>query len=177
MLIETAATDYRRLFAANSTATSVVAPVPTTTPPAPGDGVIELAGPDGVLSSSGVKLLPYGAGADNNTFSLGVFGWSVVRPTAAGEVPLWVATPLATYTSVTMNSGMPGLANTAVNASQMFCDAATIGIGNAGVSVELVAGAGNGPLHLIVDTKGFRFLEVRFDKGTATSCNALWGRL
>jgi hypothetical protein len=157
---------------ANVTASSITFPVPQTATPS-GDGVIEMGGTVGALAPNGLILVPFGVGSATNTFTMNAYGW---RRTVGGGVPstdpLWVAYQLAAFT-VTLCT-VPGLANTDVNASQLFTGTITLTSGNANVSTEVVSPTGNVVAHIVLDAKGSQFVELRFGTGgSATSCNCL----
>lgn len=156
---------------ANATATSITKPVPTLTKPT-GDGVFDLGGrQEGSISAPGLVLMPYGAGAATNTFSMAVYGWRSTLG-SGGAYRLWVPALLASFTC-TLGTA-PGLAGADVNASQLFCDTITLAAGNANISNEILSPTGNEPAHIILDGKGFTLIECRFGTGSsATSCNSL----
>jgi hypothetical protein len=166
----------------NVTTASITFPLPATSSPvgvgvASGDGVIPL-GAGGSLAPNGLQIVPFGAGSSTNTFSMNVYGWREVRgpAVAVGTVNLYVAYVLATFTCTLCT--VPGLANTPVNASQLFCGTIALVAGNANISNEVVSPTGNTVAHVIVDVKGSKWVEVRFGTGSsATSCNALYAPL
>lgn len=178
----------------NSTATSTAVPVYTSEASgqdprffalsagvqSQGDGVVPCGELQGMAPNS-VIIRPYGAGSSTNTFNLSVYGWNrvVMGPTAPGTTPptapiyaAWDPILLAKFVC-TLNTE-PGLANTPVNASQLFCGTITLSVGNANVSNEIVSPTGNVPAHIVLDVKGSQFIEFRYDRNSsATSCNAL----
>ena len=177
ILIDTRSVPLVVTNAANVTAATITLPIPKTTPPS-GDGVI-LLGHGGQETASAVKIVFFGVGSDTNTFQANVYGWEVQKATKQGDYDLWVPTLLASFSSIELDSGMPGVVNADIPAADYFATAITLGTGNSGISVEVVSpGHGADIAHAIVDTKGCRFLEVRFGTGSsATSCNALVKRL
>lgn len=168
---------------ANVTASSFTQPVPKTSTPS-GDGVIPF-GAGGSIAASGLLLVPYGVGTDNTAFLMNVFGWREVFGTAdgfgaAGQQTLWIPVCLATFTGCTLDSALPGLSNTPLGTTQLLCSAVTLGVGNANVSVEVVSPghAAHQVAHVLLQAKGFKFLEVQFSTNSAvTSCNALYAKL
>jgi hypothetical protein len=179
----------------NSTASSLVEPLPSTTRPdkaavssgvvSVGDGVIPW-GLEGSTSATGLMLMFFGVGTNGQTFNANVYGWEEVLPpnTALGS-GLWVPKPLVTLTGITINASIPGVLNTSVPAlvsaaNQYFCSAITLNLGNTGISCEILSpGSGVAEIaHAVIDGKGARFIEVRFNmNSSATSANALWKRM
>lgn len=179
MIIETVAGSAYPTNATNITAASFTEPVPTTTTPS-GDGVVAF-GTGGMMACSAVKLIPFGVGADTNTFLMNCYGWvDVPAQGIAGDVTLWVPKTLATFSTITLNSNIPGVALTQVPATAYFAGAITLVTGNSGISVEVVSPghAANEIAHIVLDVKGSKFLECRFSTGgSATSCNCLWAKM
>jgi hypothetical protein len=159
---------------------SIVEPAPTITKPVSNThGGVFALGEGGEQTASGIKLVFFGLGSDTNTFSAFVYGWEFLKSTA-GKTGLWVPTLLATFTTITLVSEQPGVDGTDVPSSNFFAAAATLGVGNSGISVEVVSPgeAAAEIAHVVVDTKGCKLMEVRFAMGgSATSGNALWKRL
>jgi hypothetical protein len=163
---------------ANVTTASVTEPVPTLTKPS-GTGVV-VFGDGGAEASSATKLVPFGVGSNAQTFSMNCYGWSVVQapPSAVDTKDLWFPVLLASFSTITLDSTIPGLAGTLVNASQLFANAITLVVGNSGISVEVVSPATTGEVaHIVLDMKGFKMLELRYAIGTTTSCNCLVGKM
>ena len=181
VLIQTEATKFAPTNTTNVTTNGFTQPVPTKTAPS-GTGIINFGHPDGALASNAIILIPYGVGSDTNTFAMNVYGWRPIPGSLGGTLSdtLWVPMTLATFTGCELNSGMPGLSGAALDGTQYFCSDITLGIGNSGISVEVVSPghANNQVAHTVIDAKGCRLLEVRFSTGgSATSCNALWAKI
>lgn len=175
----------------NSTAASIVEPVPTTSRPDQaavssgvqkvGDGVI-YCGHGGAETNSGIEFVFFGVGANGTTFNANIYGWKQVDGNQPGIFTLWVPKLLVSLTGITINSGQPGIANTFVPAlvsaaNQYFCSAVTLNVGNQGTDVDIISpGSGTSEIASVyVSTKGARFLEVRFNmNSSATSANALF---
>jgi len=143
-----------------------------------GDGVVRW-GSEGSEASSGLKLTFFGVGSDTTTGNANVYAWeeSVVGGVVAGQ-RLWVPTLLAAF-SFELDSGMPGVANTLVPATNYFATSITLSTGNTGISVEVISpGHGQDIAHAVIDTKGARYIEVRYGTGSsATSLNGIWKRM
>ena len=184
----------------NSTAASIVEPVPQITRPdvaavstgvqVVGDGVIAVGDLDGGEGSTALMLMFFGVGSNGNTFAANVYGWERLIPNLRGSAgllsDLWIPHPLATFTAITLNSSIPGVLNTGVpvtvsGSNQYFASAMTLGAySNSGISAEVISpGSGTAEIaHAIVDCKGAKYVEVRFaiTSGT-TSMNAVFKKL
>jgi|ERR1700674_295458 len=136
-------------------------------PPTAGVLTITNLLPGGVefFGQNKLRLIPYGVGADDSTFSMLVVGWD----REAGG--LWVPTPLAEWTACTLST-FAGMAGGAVDATHFFCDLATTTVGYPGV--ETVANALEQPMHMDCPLSGFALVQVLFALGgSATAANAL----
>lgn len=158
------------LCAADATDATFPARAPTVTEPvaATSPGVIEAASGSG-WGQGNLLLMPFGAGADDETFSVRVWGWRKVAGTTVLWVPVLLCEVLCTLGTAV------GVAGTAVDASHRFADVLALTTGNANVSVETVSPSGNLPAHFVIDAKGAAKLECTFAKGTTSAgMNALW---
>jgi hypothetical protein len=111
-----------------------------------------------------LKLLPFGTGADNDTYTLQVLGWGCIDN-------LWVPTIL--FQATCTLSTFVGLSGQPVTNSERFAD--TIGTpakGTAGVDCIIISTADNTPSSVLIDCKGSQLVEVRVG-GTANG-NALY---
>jgi hypothetical protein len=188
----------------NSTAASIVEPVPMTTVPNRAsassgvvsgfkaatnytDGVIEM-GAGGDETSSAILLMFFGVGANGTTFNCNVYGWEeTVMPTTGLGLPLFVPRLLCQLTAITLNSSIPGVASTLVPAidpvstsANYFASAMTLTLGNSGISAEVISpGSGTAEIaSLVLSTKGAKMIELRFNmNSSATSGNAIWKRM
>jgi hypothetical protein len=183
--LQTLSLDFRPIRATNATDNGYPTRNPTATEPegtgnnaaqASASGVFDLVG-NGVASDKNrVILVPYGAGADTNTFSMRVIGWRRTRPRTGNEPDklLWVPVPLADFACTL--SVQTGVAGKALVATDLFCDtiALTGTTANDDIDVSITSPGNNLTAHVVVDLKGFQKLEVTFTTGgSATSCNAL----
>jgi hypothetical protein len=177
----------------NSTAASLVEPLPTKNRPdqapvtsgvvAVGDGVIA-CGHGGAETNSGIEFVFYGVGTNGQTFNANIYAWKQADGNAVGLFTLWVPKLLVSLTGITLNSNIPGIANTPVpaaanSASQFFASAVTLNIGNQGTDVDIISpGSGvNEIASVYISTKGARFIEVRFNmNSSAAAANALWSK-
>ncbi len=173
MRIETLSQPYFRARSVNQTSASFVSKVPTLTEPvgdaatATGASVIDfMAGGEGTFVQNGAMIVPYGTGADTNTFSVRIIAW---KPFGTLWVPVLLAELLCT-----LSSGNPG-AGTAIPSTMLFAETITLTHGNANVSIDVVSPAASGVIaHALLDLKGATKIELSFQTGSsATDCNAL----
>ena len=123
-------------------------------------------------------LLFFGVGSDSNTFSANFYGWQ--RMPSVNNLDTWVPVLLATFTSITLDSTQPFAAGADYGVTNLFAVAATLGVGNSGTSVEVVSPghAAHEIAHVVLDTKGSRYVEMRGTTGgSVTSWNALYKRM
>lgn len=154
---------YSKARTSNDTVSSFASKVATVTQPS-GTGVITVE-KTGRFTRNNVILVPYGAGADNNTMSVRVISWRE----ASG---LWIPT-IVCEVACTLSTSV-GVAAATVIDTERFADTLTLTYGNAGVDCQVFSPANNTPAHVVVDAKGATILEVIFSTGgSATSCNAL----
>jgi hypothetical protein len=160
----TLCTGFAKAMAANATASAFVARGDTLTEPT-GDGVIDLAAAPGKTAVNSVLLRFFGAGGDDQTGSVRVYG---VRK--AGSA--WVYTLLfqGTFTL----SARVGVAGGPVPAAERYADTLTRTLGVENVADQVVSPTGDAAAHLLLDAKGHQKLFVEPIVGTAASVNALW---
>jgi hypothetical protein len=173
MLIDERTGPFQVAFpTANSTAASIVEPVPTLTRPS-GDGVIDTRSEIGGANPTRILVLPFGAGAATNTCLLNLYGWKILPPHGTNQVAIWVPFFLSSYT-VTLCT-VPGLANTDLNASQFM--AGTIVVvkgGTAGVDYGIMSPTGNSVASVWQKLNGASIVSVVTGlNSSATSVNAL----
>jgi hypothetical protein len=180
--IETRSGPMVRLLAVNDATggTSIADPADTLTNPispttGPAAGVIPL-GAGGATSPNGLKLIPFGTDTSAQTFLMSVFAIERILGGPAGVADSWTHHLLASFTCTLCTKA--GLANTAVNGSQLYCGTIALGVGNANVSCEVVSPTGNQAAHVVIDTKGAELVKVLFAlNSSAASMNALWGKV
>lgn len=189
MLIETLGLDFTKIRATNTTDASFPSRLIRATEPsgigdsvaqATASAVFDCRGGFGNVVQNAVKIEPFGAGSNNNTFSLRVIGWKrVVDRASPGDVNLWVWRPtVLVELACTISSTDIGLVGKCVAATDLFADTITLTTGNDDVSVDIVSPTGDLGAHAIVDLKGSQLYEITFGTGSsATSCNALVSRM
>ena len=172
----------------NSTNTTIALPQPSASTPgqlavggkaglaANGDGVIPW-GDGGAEGNSGLKFCLFGLGADTTLGLVNVYGWESTV-ISSSNVRLWFPTLLGSF-SFELDSGMPGVLNSLVPATNYFATTITLIAGDSGVSVEVISpGHGADIAHVVMSTKGARYIEFKYGlDGSSTSLNGLWKRM
>lgn len=168
----------RRIAETSATKSSLTTKLPTITKPS-GDGVFTiLNAPSEGMMASAVKIIPYGAGSDGNTFLFDVYGWVRTVEEGLSGKTLWVPILLASFTTATLESTLPGVANGYLGTAALFCSTITQTVGNPGISSETIApgSTANRVVSIVIDTKGCPLIEIDFStNSSATSANALIG--
>lgn len=171
---------YRRLYLTDvPNGTSITEPTQQTAAPVAGDnGVINL-GEGGAASPAGIILAIYGIGNPITTAAVKVYGWNELPAESVGQKPAWIPTCLFSGTGITTAGGttQPGVANTPIPATSNLTWAYTMtagSVGTAGVDWALTNVASGGIMHLMVCTKGAKFLDVRLADGDGTAINGVW---
>ena len=177
----TNAQPWQRVRQTNTTDTSFPSRVPTRTKPSGvGDAAAQttsaIVGDNGTVAGpvqNGFRLKPYGAGSNNNTMSVRVYGWAYCIDQGNANTAFWDPTLLVELLC-TLTSSVTGPAGGVVTTTDLFADTIALTTGNDDVSVDLVSPTGDVAAHVVGDFKGFAFLEVTFSTGSsATNCNAL----
>lgn len=155
----------------NSTAASIVEPVPTLTRPS-GDGVVDTHAEMGGSNPTRMLVLPFGDAA-TNTCLMNFYGWKLLPPHGSNQSAIWVPFFLSSYT-VTLST-VPGLANTDLNATQRM--AGTIVVvkgGTVGVDYSIFSPTGNSVASVWQKLNGASIISVVTGlNSSATSVNAL----
>lgn len=180
----TAATPFRKARAVNYTTNGYPTRIPTLVEPttvdpgtATGQFAIDLAAfPTGTAFAHAL-VLPFGAGADTNTFSVRFLGWKAIETSQTDRV--WVPVHLGELTCTL--SLLVGVAGGAVVATDRFCD--TLAIAKEPTitadttrqgTITLYAPANDTIAFALVPLYGCQKLELAFTTGgSATSANAL----
>lgn len=133
----------------------------------------------GVHGGSGqnsVIVVPYGAGSNDNAFSVKILGWRHVNADNDNSLKsIWIPTVLAEFTGCILSSTYPGLASHVVTSNELFCDTITAAAIGPTTSVEVTSPTGDlGIAHAVVAIKGVEKIEFIFDQTTGTpSMNCL----
>jgi hypothetical protein len=176
VLLEVSSSPFRRARSVNATG-QFPSRIPRALKPgddasATGFSAIQLAPDAGGYCQNSVLIMPFSTGANDDTYSLRVYGWRYFGGTdpATG---LWIPCLLAELACVA-SSTLVGAAGKALLATEMFADAITLTVGNAGVGVDVVSPTGDVPAHALVTLKGFQLLELTHKVTTTpTGLNAL----
>lgn len=172
MQIDERAGPFRIAFpTANSTAASIVEPVPTYTRPS-GDGVIDFNSDFGGVAPTRMLVLPYGVAA-TNTCLMNIYGWRVLPAKTSPHVPIFIPYFLSSFT-VTFST-VPGLDNADVGANQRF--AGTIVIvkaGTVGLDYGVFSPTGNSVASFWQNIFGASLVSIVTGlNSSSTSVNAL----
>lgn len=108
----------RKVLSTDATGAAFTAKTLTLTEPT-GSGVLDISGVPSGYTPCWLVLLPYGQGADNDTFEMRVIGWHRI-PTAVQGVIQWLPQPLHQLTC-TM-SALVGTAGGLIVAAERMCD-------------------------------------------------------
>lgn len=162
MITDTAIRAFSKLFAADTNAGSITAPIPTITAPAAGDnGFLPM------LDGNAAAFVFYGTrtSVDNETFTAQITAWSQVGA-------LWIPVPLL---SLALIQGTPiGIAGQTVIATEFFADTITLTTAWAAAATYEINNPANNTIGMVkIDAFGAQFLQVQLAKGTNATCNAL----
>ena len=167
-LLHEEASPFLKALTANSTDAAYPGLLATLTEPS--TGVVTLSVIPGGVVPQALLVMPYVLGANNDTFSVRVNGWS---KSAGG---LWVPAILAEYDCVGgADANCLGVTGGDVGATERFADTLTI-VANMGTNAEgtfKVSPQNDTPAHFIVNVRGFTKVQLQFKKGSGTSANAL----
>jgi hypothetical protein len=173
--LETPIMDLRKGLASNSTAAYYTVPVPTGTAPATGDDNVVFAMRD-YGRANHLHVIPYGTDANNETLDLAIYGWEFVPGGSGTADDLYVPTFLGEWGG-TMSSTLNGVSGGVLSDTEYFCDTLTETAVPYSLT-EIIGGLSTADAYIcrvIVDTIGFRWLDVRGDRGgSAASWNFLW---
>ena len=185
MLIETLSTRWRKGRVTNTTDSSFPSRVPTATKPTGiGDSAAQTTPSvfdiraTGEYVQNALVMSFFGTGSDNNTFSARLIGWRVVPdPADAGNLHKFLFIPIPLFeVQATLSATQAGVDGTTIPSTMLFADTITLTgtTADQGVSIDIVSPANNTIAHLVVDIKGFEFVEPIFTTGSsATDCNCL----
>lgn len=161
---------FRKVRSTNSTASAFAAVADVIATPTAGSGYIDLKSGRNAVPNT-VLLKFYGTDADNETGSVRVYGVrQITDPDSA--VQQW--TPVLLFEGAFTLSALTGIATGPVLNTQFYADTITRTTGVENVADQIVSPTSDEPAHLLLDTKGHRWLYVELIVGTAASVNALW---
>jgi hypothetical protein len=134
------------------------------------------AGVEVASEKNSIKIVPFGAGSDDTTFSMRVIGWQRAFKRSADRNDdlegLWVPQTLAEFACTLCTS--VGIAGRSAINTDRFVDTITLTgtSGNDDVDVSITSPADNTIGHVIIDLKAVQKVEITFDMTGATSGNA-----
>jgi hypothetical protein len=163
--------------AGNIAAASITKLTPTAKQPDPtAGGIMELTGPYVGQSAAQVEMQFFGTTTDATAFVASLYGWDLIpTPDNGVTLPLWVPKLLCSFSAITLDSGMPGVAGTPVPAVQLFATAITLGTGTQSTNVDVLSpGHGKDIAHVTASVKGSRYLQILLATTTNVDCNGLW---
>ena len=171
----------RRLLTTNAADSSFAAKVATITKPgaatgySPANGVIPMTLGEQAMVPEKLKIIPFGTGADDSTFSIRVIGWEY-----AGD--LWIPI-IRVEIQCTLGTAV-GVIGTSVKDTEKFSDVLSMTTGNTSITgysnsdLTLWSPSNNLISEAVVDVRGSELVELQFTTGSsATDCNALVGAL
>lgn len=157
------ASPLRRVLAANAV-NATFAALPDTFDTPAGDGVIDLsAGGGGGEIPGYLELWPFALGADNDTFSLRVMGWTRLLPGLADGRNQWTSFLIAEFTAIA--SAAVGLAGGVILATERYADTMTVvaEATNAGQGSSFLTSPGTDlKAHVAVRLEGVERVQVQF---------------
>lgn len=157
---------WTELLTTNSTSSSFASTAIVASTPS-GDNVIQTEIPNHGVTNT-MMFVFYGAGADDATYDSRIWGWQYVDGTS-----LWVPTLLAELTCTL--STMVGVSGQAITNTDRIVDTYALDTGfNSNVSVEIVSPANNTGGYVVVDVRGFKYVQVDFDMTGATNGNCIY---
>lgn len=128
---------------------------------------------NGNCGQNGIVVKPYGAGANNNTLSVRIIGWTKIIEQGDETTASWEPTLLAEI-ACTLSSTPIGLAGKLVVATDLFADTITLTYGNDNITISRMSPANDLAGHVTIDLEGAQKVELTFTTGgSATNCNAL----
>lgn len=164
-------TQFNKLYAANSTASSVTAPTPTLTEPT-GDGFYRCGASGDEGNINYVDLRIFGAGADNTTGTGLLVGWRKAVDPSGVATALWIPKKLLSL-AFTFGTSVGVAAAVAINTDR-FADTITVATAYIPTSAYNVnSPADNSVASVEVDATGFDFIQFLPATGTATNVNGL----
>ena len=157
---------YTRALSSNSTASA--APTVATLTALPTSDVFDVA-PFGAVGHGAVRVVPFAKGGDGTTFDMYVIGYGVYG-SSPDEIEI---VPSKLYVATLTCGTLTGHTGRLLGADEFLADTVVPSFSNENVSCESRSPADNWPVHIAIDTKGFKYLKFFFNNVTSTSANAL----
>lgn len=167
----------QRALATNANTSSFAAKTYTITEPT-NDGVLNLLGGGGVQVPKWILVKPIGLGANNDGFSMRLWGWESIGGNAeTAGARAWIPSIIAEYTCLMGN--MAGVAGSPVLNTEFFCDTmapvaarqadCTIAAGTAVQTLyEVISPVNDTPAWARIPILGWEKIEFAFDQTTNT---------
>lgn len=176
VVIGSVAKDFKRLYAANVTASAFATPNDSATKPAAAAGNNNVLDTRGGLGASGPAANSYlvrldGVGSNNQTAKCRVHVWTWCPGTDDAD-GVWVRLTLA---EITATFGTPvGVAGTVIPATSRIADTYALTFDSAlqGVSVRVTT-MSDSPAAFVVDSLGGQLVEIELIRVTMTSVNGV----
>lgn len=170
----------RRGLAANSTDTTFATKVPVVARPS-NDGVIDLS-QEGDAVPGWVKVFAVGVGANNDAFSVRIYGWSRVIAADATK-NIWIPQIIGELAFIMGQKA--GLLSTVVPSTELFADTVTIvseptttAATTRDGKIVTYSPANDTLAFAVVPVWGFELIEFNFDNTTNTpTMNVLYSPL
>lgn len=113
-----------------------------------------------------IQLMPYGVGANNNTFDMRLWGWSVTMDT----VPVYIPQLL-----LELNVTLGNIDGTVIAANAFLAD--TIAIAKGDTTSPIISPANDTPASVLAHCRGCRYLEWDFDSTSSSPAMNCWWRM
>jgi hypothetical protein len=133
----------------------------------------------GIITNNQLLIEPFGVGT--GAFTMRLLGWKSILTTpgagqiapVSGGIVQWHATPLGDFTC-TLGT-QTGIAGGVIDNTNNYCDTMTITTAttSAAALYTLVSPANGTQAFLLTNWLAMEILEILFNKGATTSCNAL----
>ena len=168
--------EMRLLFASNVT-TTLTEPVSTITEPTDTSEGFMRMGAGGIAGGAGVKLM-FLANSTQTDITANIYGYEKIlqaNATTGTPAPLWTPTLLCSLGSISFNtSNQPGVTSSPVATTLAFAYAITGGtVGTAGTDWAVSSGVAGQIAHVIVSSKGAKWIRVVMGKGSASAVNCV----
>jgi hypothetical protein len=166
----------RRALAANSTASAFTAKVPSATKPG-GVGIFDVFDANlgyaiDTKMPKFINLIPYGSDANDETFSMRLWGWSRVENPGADDHNSWVPI-LLLQLDVTLGN----IAMATVAANHFLADTIAVGKGadeESGSGASVISTTNDTPGSILCHLRGVEVIEFDFDMTGAAGGNCYW---
>lgn len=162
------------LRSSNDSSTAFATIIPTLTDPrndSDSANVVEYpSSKEGVVADR-IKVIPFGAGSDTDTFDMRLWAWDFLKETGTlGGI--WIPTLLCDV-SLALSTPVGIASHKPVNTDR-FVDSVTINHGDDNVNIRELSSAENLISYFVIDMEGAELLQFDFDMTGATNGNCLY---